>query len=405
MRRVIGLLALMALGSAALAPGQGAGTAGMLRGRAVDPSGAALVGVAVTVSDENTGQEKTALTGPDGDYSILSLTPGWYKVKFALSGFKTLVYSHSYLSARQTLALNAPMEFSSAQRSVVVHRSPAPGARVPEPASEGSTEPEPSANEPACDVQLALSQGARLRLAARTAIVIPNVLELGRDSAALLAPNLLFLRSDRRSLTLRYSDSGMTLTVPRPGRVLHGALVSLGEDTVSVELEGSREAQRIPFAAIESAQLWDNGDERWLDIPLGPVSVSPDGMRFTGDAHISRTPVAPVTVVALRLGATVSIEARSVAGRAPTDERRDTCAPSPLGVSTVVQGTGQPLLVCPGLHDPVRGILVALASDRWRVRRPDVGDVVEVPRGVGIGARARCGATWLPLADDARIVP
>ena len=67
---------------------QTAGT-GALTGTLSDPSGAVIPGVTVTVTNNDTGQQRNAKTGADGTFTVSLLPPGNYKVKFSATGFKT----------------------------------------------------------------------------------------------------------------------------------------------------------------------------------------------------------------------------------------------------------------------------------------------------------------------------
>ncbi len=58
-------------------------------GKVVDQSGAALPGVTVTVTAQQTGAVRTEVTEADGAYTVTNLGPGTYVVAFELSGFGT----------------------------------------------------------------------------------------------------------------------------------------------------------------------------------------------------------------------------------------------------------------------------------------------------------------------------
>ncbi len=62
---------------------------GTIEGRVMDPTGAVLPGVEITVTSESTQQNRTSLTNEIGLYTIPLLTSGTYSVKASLPGFKT----------------------------------------------------------------------------------------------------------------------------------------------------------------------------------------------------------------------------------------------------------------------------------------------------------------------------
>src|SRR5262245_14063990 len=64
-------------------------TTGALRGSVVDPMGAAVPGVSVTLANPTTGQTQTTVTDAKGLYGFALLTPGTYDVDFSMPGFKT----------------------------------------------------------------------------------------------------------------------------------------------------------------------------------------------------------------------------------------------------------------------------------------------------------------------------
>src|SRR5580693_8831510 len=64
---------------------------GDIRGTATDPSGALMPGVAVTVTNLDTGATKDLVTNSDGLYDTASILPGNYRVTFTKEGFGKLV--------------------------------------------------------------------------------------------------------------------------------------------------------------------------------------------------------------------------------------------------------------------------------------------------------------------------
>ncbi len=59
-----------------------------LRGNVTDASGAAIVGVSVTISNPQTGVERVTLTGAAGEYAFPALTPGSYTLTAQKTGFQ-----------------------------------------------------------------------------------------------------------------------------------------------------------------------------------------------------------------------------------------------------------------------------------------------------------------------------
>jgi hypothetical protein len=68
---------------------------GALTGTVTDPTGAVVGNVAVTATNTDTGQARTATTGTDGTYKIGLLPPGSYRVQFEATGFNTVLVPSS----------------------------------------------------------------------------------------------------------------------------------------------------------------------------------------------------------------------------------------------------------------------------------------------------------------------
>jgi Carboxypeptidase regulatory-like domain/TonB dependent receptor len=98
---------------------QSSGTSG-LAGTVTDPSGAAIVGVTVTLTSNATGQVRTASTSADGTYKFSLLPPGDYKVRFAANGFKTSEVGSIALNVTETPALDRVMEVGAQSEQITV---------------------------------------------------------------------------------------------------------------------------------------------------------------------------------------------------------------------------------------------------------------------------------------------
>jgi len=59
-----------------------------VRGRVVDPQGAVLPGVTVTVRNQDTGMYRETVSGSDGTFIATGIVPGKYQVVAELQGFK-----------------------------------------------------------------------------------------------------------------------------------------------------------------------------------------------------------------------------------------------------------------------------------------------------------------------------
>src|SRR5262245_14585593 len=72
-------------------------------GRVVDDPGAALPGVAIVVTNEETGVFREVTSGADGSYFASQLTPGRYRLVARLASFKSFERSGLVLPVGKTL--------------------------------------------------------------------------------------------------------------------------------------------------------------------------------------------------------------------------------------------------------------------------------------------------------------
>jgi Carboxypeptidase regulatory-like domain len=91
----------------ASAPAQVSRTSGSLAVAASDQSGAAVAGATVTVTNEENGQQRTALTEQDGQLVLSGLAPGTYAVTVSAKSFATARVKgvHLGLGAQSTVSV------------------------------------------------------------------------------------------------------------------------------------------------------------------------------------------------------------------------------------------------------------------------------------------------------------
>src|ERR1700677_823896 len=98
--------------------GQGFGT---ISGVVTDPSGAAIVGANVTVTETATGQSRMAVSVQEGYYILNSMNPAVYQVTVDQAGFKKFTQTGVVLQASQSLTLNIALTVGSTSQSVNVN--------------------------------------------------------------------------------------------------------------------------------------------------------------------------------------------------------------------------------------------------------------------------------------------
>ncbi len=112
------LLLLSMLGVAAY--GQNAGT-GAIAGVVSDPSGAVISDATIKVTNNQTGEKRTAASSSHGNYSVSLLLPGSYTVEASKGGFKNTSYKTITVSVTETLTLNIQMQVGSVQETIEVN--------------------------------------------------------------------------------------------------------------------------------------------------------------------------------------------------------------------------------------------------------------------------------------------
>jgi hypothetical protein len=96
-----------------------AGTA-TLSGIAIDESKAVLPGVNITATDLSTGRVYSAVTDARGEYQLLNVLPGSYKVQAELSSFATVMNPNVQLQVGQNATLLFTLKLATVEETVTV---------------------------------------------------------------------------------------------------------------------------------------------------------------------------------------------------------------------------------------------------------------------------------------------
>src|SRR5215204_7481733 len=91
-----------------------------LSGHISDPSGASVSGATVTVKNLQTGEQTTATTGEDGNYTLAFLMPALYSVSVEASGFKRVTTERLELHTNDKATLDVALEIGALENVVVV---------------------------------------------------------------------------------------------------------------------------------------------------------------------------------------------------------------------------------------------------------------------------------------------
>lgn len=120
-QRAAWLMVLGVLGGTGSAVAQVVGaTTGAIHGRVIDPSGAALPGVSVTLIGDAQMGARTVVTDEAGGYRLPGLSPGTYQASFELGGFATTVRDGLVVSVGFAVPLDVTLGVATLEQSVVV---------------------------------------------------------------------------------------------------------------------------------------------------------------------------------------------------------------------------------------------------------------------------------------------
>jgi hypothetical protein len=117
---VAALCASLALALPTAAAAQAQAANGNIEGIVRDSTGAALPGVAVTVTNMDTGAARTSVTNDEGVYRAVLLPLGRYRIVAELQGFKSFEQQGISLSAGQTALINIQLGVGNVSETVTV---------------------------------------------------------------------------------------------------------------------------------------------------------------------------------------------------------------------------------------------------------------------------------------------
>lgn len=112
-------LSLVAVLCAAVTAVAQQGTAD-IGGKMVDSSGGALPGVAIVLTNEDTGVVRETMSTGDGSYFAPQMVPGRYRISAKLEGFKTLDRRGVTLTVGQTTTLDLSLEVGALAETLTV---------------------------------------------------------------------------------------------------------------------------------------------------------------------------------------------------------------------------------------------------------------------------------------------
>src|SRR5262245_14964790 len=117
-RRILACAALLPL--FLTAPMYGQAVSGTILGFVKDASGAAVANAPVVITGIQTGTNRTAMTGSEGQFDAPSLPPGLYNVSVEMPGFKKVTLANLQLGVDQKLRTDITLEVGAITETVQV---------------------------------------------------------------------------------------------------------------------------------------------------------------------------------------------------------------------------------------------------------------------------------------------
>src|SRR4051812_22413472 len=96
------------------------GNAGRILGSVVDPSGGAMQGAMVTITDTSRGTTRALTTDASGEYNAPNLIPGTYKVHAESKGFKAAERQNIILEVNQELRVDLTLQPGEQTETITV---------------------------------------------------------------------------------------------------------------------------------------------------------------------------------------------------------------------------------------------------------------------------------------------
>ena len=145
------MFAVILLGTAAY----GQETASIL-GTVTDPSGAAIPGAKITITNMDTGIIRSTTTNATGSYASHELSFGHYSVKVEAPGFKTNQRTGITLQANDTIRADAALQVGESKESVTVEANAVQIQAVPMRSARPSPMPKLRISPPTAAISFSL---------------------------------------------------------------------------------------------------------------------------------------------------------------------------------------------------------------------------------------------------------
>lgn len=91
---------------------------GEVFGKITDPSGAVITGAKITLSNENTGLKRDAITDVNGQYYVLGLPTGEYSLRVDKEGFQIEIREGIAISTATAAGINLTLQVATVPQQV-----------------------------------------------------------------------------------------------------------------------------------------------------------------------------------------------------------------------------------------------------------------------------------------------
>ena len=97
-------------------------TTATITGRVVDAQGSVVPGAKVTITNRDTGAERSVIANSDGEYTVTSLPPGRYNVAAEAANFSKTVVENVEALVGSRSTVNFDLKAGNIAETVTIHR-------------------------------------------------------------------------------------------------------------------------------------------------------------------------------------------------------------------------------------------------------------------------------------------
>jgi carboxypeptidase family protein/peptidase M1-like protein len=223
---------------------------GRIEGKVTDPKGAAIPGAAVTVTNQVTRQDFTAVTDSQGKYKIEGLPAGSYTIRIVVNGFKEGRREEIQIDDNATVTIDLGLEIAPVEAQVKI-----PGAQ------KGNLDP-----------------------------VYQSLRQLGRNdqdfAGNYAVVNNLKLKRDAANFTLKSGE--LYFITPVEGRVTAAVFMGDGEMSLTPPTEIEKHSLSIFTAEGSITEPFTKLVLRFTDKTFEEIKASPNATMKTGGPAASQ---------------------------------------------------------------------------------------------------------------------